>query len=721
MTPLTLTLLDIAGVSPRNVRHGETADAEIPALAASILATGGPVQRLVVEPDPQGLGYLVIAGRRRWLALEHLREQGLWSSHAIFDGLLFEEGGTQAASLSLSENVMRRALHPVEEYEAFAALADRGLEPEQIARDFGCSIRHAKQRLALGRLAPVVRDKWKAGEIDAELAQAFAEGSLADQEAAAAEMFKAERFYWNRHDVRRRLRKTAIRGDDARALYVGSDAYAAAGGALRDSLFEEETWFEDGALLERLAEEKLTAEAERIRAAEGWGWALVALSGETHVLDFEDMGACEQTPEEDERIAQINTELAKPDLPQARAAELNVELTTICGRGFCRALRADERAKLGILVDLTADGLVDVDRGLMRADDAPADSVEGSEADPAPVTVRNAEDEPDAPAPPPSKTPPKAAQDVLADALDAALADCAVVNVRFALALVLAGIASSRGSRAAGVAIHGTAHAGGNAPGLLGAVLHESFPTALRCAADAPLADLMAALARTVALTIRTGPETVLADRRAVVEAAAMTGCDIRGALLRHFDAERWFKAMPKEAAAQALREIDGESAAIEAARAKKPAAAQSAAVSARARQWLPPDLAHGLPPAAPVPTLAQAMGAALAADGETQAQDEDRDGDDGQDDKWAEEGVTMLHRFIEQHCEKREGARLKASAFHAAFSGFLAQRRSWTVLPNLHAFAAAAEALDLPKHRYTNGVHYLGLALKETHAEAAP
>ena len=57
-----------------------------------------------------------------------------------------------------------------------------------------------------------------------------------------------------------------MRASDRRALFVGLDAYEAAGGVVMRDLFQHDDggWLEDVALLDRLVAEKLKAEAETI-------------------------------------------------------------------------------------------------------------------------------------------------------------------------------------------------------------------------------------------------------------------------------------------------------------------------------------------------------------------------------------------------------------------------------------------------------------------------
>ena len=84
---------------------------------------------------------------------------------------------------------------------------------------------------------------------------------------------------WNKdpYAIRRMLTETSVRASDRRAVFVGVDAYEAAGGVVLRDLFQGDDggWLECPALLDRLVAEKLRAEAEAL-ASEGWKWIEVA-------------------------------------------------------------------------------------------------------------------------------------------------------------------------------------------------------------------------------------------------------------------------------------------------------------------------------------------------------------------------------------------------------------------------------------------------------------
>ncbi len=73
--------------------------------------------------------------------------------------------------------------------------------------------------------------------------------------------------------IRRALTEDEVPSTDRRAIFIGLEAYQAAGGSVRRDLFDEEGggYLQDAALLDRLVQQKLEALAESIRA-EGWSW-----------------------------------------------------------------------------------------------------------------------------------------------------------------------------------------------------------------------------------------------------------------------------------------------------------------------------------------------------------------------------------------------------------------------------------------------------------------
>ena len=266
-------------VSPRNVRRSsdEQADRQ---LKADIEARG-LLQNLVVSSvkKPRGC-FAVEAGGRRLRALQALADDGkLPAGHEVTCFIL--DDGEQAREASLAENFQRLSMNPADECTAFQQILDQGSDVEGIARRFGLTVRFVEGRLRLAALAPVIFEALGSGEISLDLAKAYAANP--DHERQLHVFEQMNRGYGGAYpdSVRRMMTQATIRAGDRRALFVGEEAYVAAGGRVERDLFsddDEARWL-DIALLERLASEKLEQEASRLAAEFGLGFVRPTLDG----------------------------------------------------------------------------------------------------------------------------------------------------------------------------------------------------------------------------------------------------------------------------------------------------------------------------------------------------------------------------------------------------------------------------------------------------------
>lgn len=235
-------------------------------LKASLLAHG-LMQNLVVTDAGDGV-FRVIAGGRRLEALHSLQAEGkLPEDFAVPCQVVTEE---HALEMSLAENTVRLAMHPADQFEAFAALIDKGDTAAQVAQRFGIDESLVHKRMKLARVAPHLLKEYRDDGITLECLMAF---TVTDDHRRQLKVFKSLQD-WQKDDpsaIRAALTEKLIEGGSKLALFVGLDAYVAAGGSTRADLFGEEVYLEKPALLHRLTEAKL----ERIRKeleAEGWGW-----------------------------------------------------------------------------------------------------------------------------------------------------------------------------------------------------------------------------------------------------------------------------------------------------------------------------------------------------------------------------------------------------------------------------------------------------------------
>ncbi|HEY1033964.1 MAG TPA: ParB/RepB/Spo0J family partition protein [Pseudoxanthomonas sp.] len=245
-------------------------------LAASI-AAHGLRQNLTVIPRADT--FEVSAGGRRLRALQLLAQEGRLPA-TLAEGIPCMLTTDDAASeVSLAENVVREAMHPADEFDAFLVLANEGKTSDEIAERFGCEPKHVEQRLRLARVAPEILDEYRAGNANLEQMQALA---LTDDTTLQRAAWKAgEKSQWKRNprELRGAITQKEIDGDSALGKFVGIKAYEEAGGVARKDLFEDKIYFPDHLLLESLALTKLQKSVDKV-VKEGWKWGEARLSFE---------------------------------------------------------------------------------------------------------------------------------------------------------------------------------------------------------------------------------------------------------------------------------------------------------------------------------------------------------------------------------------------------------------------------------------------------------
>lgn len=265
-----LLLIPLSQLRPssRNVRkNGGTS---IPELASSI-ARVGLLQNLTVIASSDGKHYEVVAGMRRLAALKLLvKQHQLDKAHEV-PCLLVPD--TSARIVSLTENVQREAMHPLDQFEAFAALVAEGRPIEDIAADFGVTPLVVQRRLKLANVSPRLLADYRADAVT--LDQLMALAITDDHAAQEAAFYDSPQWQRSPQALREHLTSNEIDATrDALVRFVGTEAYEAAGGGVRRDLFSDDTrgvFLIDAALLETLARSKLTAVTESIRT-EGWMW-----------------------------------------------------------------------------------------------------------------------------------------------------------------------------------------------------------------------------------------------------------------------------------------------------------------------------------------------------------------------------------------------------------------------------------------------------------------
>lgn len=265
-----LLLIPLSQLRPssRNVR--QSGGASIPELASSI-ARVGLLQNLTVTASSDGDHYEVVAGKRRLAALKLLAKRHKIDKAHDVPCLLVPDAS--ARTVSLTENVQREAMHPGEQFEAFAALVAEGRPIEDIAADFGVTPLVVQRRLKLANVSPRLLADYRVDTVT--LDQLMALAITDDHTAQEAAFYDVPEWRRNPQALREHLTEREIDATrDALARFVGIKAYEAAGGGVRRDLFSDDSrgvFLTDAALLEALARDKLAATAETARL-DGWAW-----------------------------------------------------------------------------------------------------------------------------------------------------------------------------------------------------------------------------------------------------------------------------------------------------------------------------------------------------------------------------------------------------------------------------------------------------------------
>ena len=372
-------------LSQSNVRRVK-AGVSIEDLAASI-ARRGLIQSLSVFPviDAEGNEtgmFEVPAGGRRFRALELLVRQKRLAKVAPVPCIVRErDGGILAEEVSLAENIERAPLHPLDQFRAFQDMRNKGMSEEEIAAAFFVPAQVVKQRLRLASASPALLDTYAEDGMTLEQLMAF---TVSADHARQEQVWAAIKDTWSKepYQIRRMLTETTVRASDKRAVFVGVDAYEAAGGTVMRDLFQSDDggWLQDPALLDRLVAEKLKTTAEDV-AAEGWKWIEVGVSfphdatrglrklhGEAFDLTDEERAAIDALSGEHQRLeADYEGAEELPDEVDRRFGEIETALAAFEARP--RRFEAGDIARAGVFICIAHDGQLDIDRGYVRVED----------------------------------------------------------------------------------------------------------------------------------------------------------------------------------------------------------------------------------------------------------------------------------------------------------------------------------------------------------------
>ncbi len=277
---------------------------------ASIRAHG-LLAPLVVQADESNPGnFRIIAGNRRLAALREAYKDA--AKPPKVPCILRAVDEETADALALAENFVREPMHPLDEAEAFAKLAqDEAKRVESIAAEFGVSQPYVRQRMKLATLAEPVKTAYRQGAIDTATAEAFASVPAERQLEVWQEVGGNPQ---HAQHVRNVIAHAWI--DAASATF---DLAKLPDGAVSRDLFAERVLIERKAFMEAQADALL---AERQKLIEE-GWAEVVIGPQADVQDR--LWAMAEAPQEydDATTAKLQKLADKRGKLEAKLEELD--------------------------------------------------------------------------------------------------------------------------------------------------------------------------------------------------------------------------------------------------------------------------------------------------------------------------------------------------------------------------------------------------------------
>ncbi|WP_377194332.1 ParB/RepB/Spo0J family partition protein [Ruegeria meonggei] len=294
------------------------------ALLADSLVMCGLIQNLSGLRDADGK-IAIVAGGRRLRALNiAVTERGDLAQVPV----RITDNPFVAEQWANAENTAREELDVIDEVRAYGKMAEKSLSVAKISNAFGVTEGHVRRRLALAGLPDPVLDAVKAGDISQGIAKAMTVSTEQEKILDVLEQAKASRWF-SEYDVKAALTSEAIGSDNRKAVFVGQEAYVAAGGTITTDLFENEVLFNEGEFLETLFAEKLAAEAAKLREDEGWEW--VETCDESYIpygyTDAQNLQRLEKTrlvytEQQAERFDELDALLQNDALDEEGQAEL---------------------------------------------------------------------------------------------------------------------------------------------------------------------------------------------------------------------------------------------------------------------------------------------------------------------------------------------------------------------------------------------------------------
>jgi ParB family chromosome partitioning protein len=259
ITSVPLSALVASKTNPR--RSYEKKDIE--GLAQSI-KKDGVIHNLTVKPLGDGK-YRVVAGQRRFLALQHLNRTGaIERSYKVPVSFNKKATDQDLDRVATVENVQREALDPIDEAEAFAKLLKGGAKLEDVSADTGVSSQTIRRRVALADLVPELKTAIRAKNVTLSVAEALTLATAEEQRAWLKDLKRNP-------GLDARYVRSSLLGAKPSAAIAIFDLAKYAGTYTKDLFAEKEaTYFDDRDQFLALQKQAVEALAEQYRRSFSW-------------------------------------------------------------------------------------------------------------------------------------------------------------------------------------------------------------------------------------------------------------------------------------------------------------------------------------------------------------------------------------------------------------------------------------------------------------------
>ena len=344
-------------------------------LKASLLAHG-LMQNLVVTDAGDGT-FRVIAGGRRLAAIHALQAEGkLPEDFAVPCQVVTEE---HALEMSLAENTVRLAMHPADQFEAFAALIDKGETAAEVAQRFGVEESLVLKRMKLARVAPQLLKEYRSDGMTLECLMAY---TITDDHRRQLKVFKSLQD-WQKDDPERHPRRSHREDDRGRAaswpVSSGWTPIRRPAAPPAPTCSARRSISKSPPFCNKLAEEKLAGIRKELEA-EGWGW--IEINPER---DYEAIYRCEpaqadagrsarpsclssrrgSTPSWRQRSKPLRTRSRMPCSTSRRRCDNRLDEVEQKLAGFV-GFDAEQKKLAGCFVSIGQDGTPFLDKGLVK-------------------------------------------------------------------------------------------------------------------------------------------------------------------------------------------------------------------------------------------------------------------------------------------------------------------------------------------------------------------